>query len=388
MRPETLFRLVTALIAEEVGRIRQSTLTPDQWAQWSLDTRLEENSAVGIDSLALLDVVARVNQFFHLHEVGSEDYLFVRRSIGEWVDVIEQSLKMRSERLTFLTSGSTGTPKKVTHTRADLDEEVSYWAEQFKDRKRVLAYLPPHHIYGFIFSILLPERLELEVIDARIFPPSALAKRSQAGDLIVTTPVIWAHAARADQDFAPDTLGLSSSAPLDQKTWRALQEKGLSLSEIYGSSETAGLGWRSTPDAGFTPLPYWHFDQDQWLRGDTSYDAPDHIDWDDEGRFKPTGRRDGAVQVGGHNVFPRHISETLQNHTDVKEAVVRLSHDASDARLKAFIVPARDTQASTLEKSLRQYCESKLKSVECPAHYTFGPALPRNDMGKLTDWGA
>jgi long-chain acyl-CoA synthetase len=84
------------------------------------------------------------------------------------------------------------------------------------------------------------------------------------------------------------------------------------LLHIYGSSETSGVGWRDWPEAGYQLHPFWsripgqeqalvrHFPSGQT----TTVDVQDQMNWLAPDRFQPGPRLDGAVQVGGVNVFP------------------------------------------------------------------------------------
>lgn len=377
IRSPDLLRLVTALIADELGRSRGRAVDVAEWAAWTPQTRIDEDG-VGADSLARLDIVGRVNEFFHLHEVGSEDYLVVRRSIGEWVEIVRQSLAIKSERITFRTGGSTGDPKPVTHETAHLAREIEAIAALAPNTRRVLSLVPPHHIYGFLWTVLLPAKLGVEAIDLRAAAASAAKRMAQADDLIVATPFLWAHVLKAGVPSAP---GVASGAPMPTDLWRSIEAAGLPrLIEIYGSSETAGIGWREAPDAPFTLLPHWLRDGDALVSGGVSYEPPDHLAWDGERRLRPQGRRDGAVQVGGVNVYPARVRDLLLTHEAVADCAVRL--DPSAGRLKAFVVPRRALAEADLEAFIR----AKLPAPERPARWRLGPALPRDAMGKLSDW--
>jgi acyl-coenzyme A synthetase/AMP-(fatty) acid ligase len=61
-------------------------------------------------------------------------------------------------------------------------------------------------------------------------------------------------------------------------------------------------------------------------------------------RFTLAGRRDGAVQIGGHNVHPARIAERLRTHPLVADAVVRPMRPDEGTRLKAFIVLAEGVE--------------------------------------------
>lgn len=155
-------------IAEELRRLRPGArdLSP---AGWHAGTRID--SDIGADSLELLSLGSTLTEALHLHESGIEDNLLVRRSIGEWMHIVSESLAVYSAALTFHTSGSTGVPKACRHTLADLLEETAELAILCgPDRRRILVAVPGHHIYGFLFAVLLPQALGLStdaVIDVR-----------------------------------------------------------------------------------------------------------------------------------------------------------------------------------------------------------------------------
>ncbi|MEL6318839.1 MAG: AMP-binding protein, partial [Pseudomonadota bacterium] len=302
-----LQRLIIALIADTIGTARSRAVDPAEWSRWDAETTIDEDG-VGIDSLGRLDAVARVNEFFHLHELGTEDYLVVRRAIGDWVEVVAQTLAMKNDRLTFATSGSSGRPKKIPHRMDRLVDEVDAMTDVLAGEidqigleaapTRVLAFAPPHHIYGFLFGVLLPSRLGLDVVDGRLAAPSRL-RRASAGDLVVATPFIWRKLLDACPRIPNGVIGLSSSAPTPASVWRDASRQGLArLIEIYGSTETAGVGWRRSNRAGFALLPRFRRGaQDGTLvqegpHGDDVLNAPDMLRWSSARRFRPAGRRD------------------------------------------------------------------------------------------------
>jgi long-chain acyl-CoA synthetase len=105
------------------------------------------------------------------------------------------------------------------------------------------------------------------------------------------------------------------------------------------------------------------------------------------------------VQIGGINVSPHRVRDTLLQHPGVQDVAVRLMHQTSSTRdhtdnqlpasnrLKAFVVPkAYVTDVPTLETELLAWAQQRLSSAEQPRHYRYGSTLPKNEMGKLTDW--
>jgi long-chain acyl-CoA synthetase len=394
-------RLVASLIAEELGRLRQKEVPPAESLAWLDETVLGEGDSgksLGLDSLGRMDVAARLNQFFHLHEVGIEDYLLVEKTLGRWSAIVAEGARHRWERVTFQTSGSTGAPKACTHLLADIADEARELVHVLSNPRRIISLVPPHHIYGFIFTVALPEIMGIDVVDARALSPGRLKALLVAGDVIVATPHLWRYLATSLPAFPAGVRGTTSTAPMPAELARELKTKGLeSLTEIYGSSETAGIAWRQDPSAPFTLFDAWQVSVDEMAINRRRVDGSvaDAIPFNDIVRFegprllRPMGRRDGAVQVGGVNVFPERVRKVLEDHDAVQEAAVRafaVGGDEARQRLKAFVVTDRKVDVSSLEQSLRHHVAETLSDVERPVAYTFGHTLPRNAMGKLADW--
>ena len=114
---------------------------------------------------------------------------------------------------------------------------------------------------------------------------------------------------------------------------------------------------------------------------------PDRMEWLDEHRYHVYGRLDGAVQVGGVNVFPTRVAEVLRKHPGVAEVAVRLMLPSEGVRLKAFVMahdPAADHDL--LRRELEVLAAEELSTPERPRAYSFGSALPTGPMGKAADW--
>jgi hypothetical protein len=325
------------------------------------------------------------------------------------------------------------------------------------------------------------------VLDLRGFAPGALSRQLRPGDLVVGFPDFWRGFAEAgvgaQQGSATerderderasalqDVVGVSSTAPCPDAVARGAVDAGLArLVQVYGSSETAGVGWRDGPDADYTLFPYWrrahrgaHVDgarlngehtkdehtkdehtkdehtKDEHLKGEhlngahpngahpngehpnsdhpngehpnsdhpngdhlqgesleramadgqrRIYPLQDRLDWSGADRFRPAGRVDQAVQVGGVNVFPGYVTDVLKLHPQVADASVRLMRADEGHRLKAFVVAREPApQLEALRTQLHGWLGERLSAAECPAAISFGPALPRGASGKLADW--
>jgi 4-coumarate--CoA ligase (photoactive yellow protein activation family) len=385
-RPAIL-RLVSDLLAAELGRSRGRPPLVADAAAWNEDTMLGEGG-LDLDSLERLDASTALSEFFHLSDYGAEDYLLTLPRLGDWCDLVARSLAAGGTHLTFRTSGSTGVPKRCTHAVGDLAAEVADWARMLGTVERIVSLVPSHHIFGTLFTAMLPDRLSVPVVSARI--GGAALRRSPPGTLVVATPALWAHVVRACPALPAGLTGVTSTAPMPPALADQLAGLGLGrLIEIYGSSETGGVGYRDRPDAPYTLLDRWRHLGDgaivgSGVGGPMHHRLMDHSSWCGDRHFRLTGRRDGAVQVGGTNVFPDRVRDVLLTHADVVDAAVRF--DVATGRLKAFIVPRHAVPDAVLVETVDRWCGKQLSDVERPRRFTPGGALPRDALGKLADW--
>jgi long-chain acyl-CoA synthetase len=394
-----LQRVVGDLLAGEMASMRpgQGRRTPP-WPA-SLDRRHD----LGADSLDLMGLASALETMLHLRHPGTDAGasadlapLLVQTRLADWVLAARAGLERDGSALTFRTSGSSGAPKPCTHALALLWQEVGALAALCGGRRRIVSLVPSHHIYGFLFTVLLPRRLGLEdVCDLRGHAPGALAAQLRPGDLVIGYPDLWRVFGYSGAVLPPDVVGVTSTAPCPPDVARAALGTGLArLVQVYGSSETAGVGWRDEPDGDYTLFSYWaQAEQPGRLarqrpdgtRGVTA--LQDRLLWTAPGRFRPDGRIDEAVQVGGANVFPGYVADVLKLHPAVLDASVRAMRPDEGQRLKAFVVLHEGiTGDAALRAALQDWLGERLSAPECPAAYTFGPGVPRGASGKLADW--
>ena len=385
-------RFTADLLAAELARLRPGAALPA--LPWPESCDLARD--LGVDSLERLALASALSATLQLDRSEAGGTLVAGQTIGAWADCASAGLALDAHQITFRTSGSAGQPKPCRHTLAALWAEVGELAALLPGHARILCAVPSHHIYGFLFSILLPRVLGLHpdaVRDVRAASPAMLAREARAGDLVIAYPDFW-RAALASAPFAAGVTGVTSTAPCPPDLAQDLQAHGLArLLQVYGSSETGGVGWRDSHARPFTALSYWRRDPDDaavLLRsgdGAGSYPLQDVLAWQGERQFLPAGRVDQAVQVGGINVFPERVAQVLRAHPAVAAAAVRLMRGDEGSRLKAFVVPNAGAPAPALLRAeLRLWAAARLSGPELPAAISVGAELPRNASGKLADW--
>jgi acyl-coenzyme A synthetase/AMP-(fatty) acid ligase len=138
---------------------------------------------------------------------------------------------------TVYTSGSTGAHQACPKTAAQLLGEAATLARCFgvTSERRVVATVPPHHLYGLLFSVLVPLAAGASFVrDTPLHAETVAATaRRHGADLLVSVPIHLRSLTVLDPGELPAFVDVfSSGAALPAETAMALVDRlGLSVSE-------------------------------------------------------------------------------------------------------------------------------------------------------------
>ena len=372
-------------------------------------TSVETFSTEQVEELA--ETVACFFLFEDRPDVAAE--LASHAELQDWAALVHGLWHMDSA--CFLSSGSTGTPVRHVQPLAIMAEEMAAQEPFFASRSRVVSVMPTHHIYGFMYGLLMPKWLSIPVLYAPPLPLAGFFEQLREGDIIIGFPLFWngllSVILREDNTLClpQNVTGLTATAPCPAELIHDLLavgkfEKGSPLAgmgEIYGSTENMAMGFRRNGTDWFDLLPLWEprtfADGTRGMRrvradGMRGEDEPfpDIVAWHPENprKFKPERRTDKAVQVGGINVYPERVAALIRTYPHVRDCAVRLMRPEEGTRLKVFIVPDMPLveAAQHFGKSFRDWLAENLETAARPKHIRFGSELPRNSMGKAADW--
>ncbi len=126
--------------------------------------------------------------------------------------------------------------------------------------------------------------------------------------------------------------------------------------------------------------------RDRHGRGWTTLGDVGHLDAD--GFLYLSDRKAFMIISGGVNIYPQEAENVLIDHPLVADvAVFGIPHDDFGEEVKAVVQPERmPTDADETrrwERTLIDYCRSRLADVKCPRSVEFRPELPRHPTGKL-----
>lgn len=288
------------------------------------------------------------------------------------------------------TSGSTAAPRRFVKSARALLGEVEALYRTFGDAPATfLATVPPQHLYGLLFGILLPLRRGATVVDApTLFPEDVLAAlRTHEVTVLVSTPTHLRALTTLPRPWPRGLTVLTSSAPLPPALHESLaREQGWIVHDVFGSTETGGVATRSKPGAHWRPLAgvvVRADEPDGYLEVDSTWTsvarADDRVRMLDDGTFEHLGRHGHVAKVGGKRVDVDVMETALRRIPHVTDAAVLVQDDPlRGSRLVAFVAGLPADAADVVRVALA----TEFDAVLIPRRIILGP-LPREESGKL-----
>ena len=300
------------------------------------------------DSLSLVTLATAVGEYFGVKESGLEENFIRYRDFVSWVDIVSDSLRHYSEGITFFTSGTTGEPKRVFHTFASLQREAEYLSKLLGSAKTITAFVRPHHIYGFLYTIALPKMMGVEIVHNEPLPSGDFFD-TPSDSLLISTPTLYDIVVQKEQKFAPNIQAISSTQMIKIKTKERLLALGIErVIEIYGSSETLGVGYREDSAENFRLFEY--------LDRESLSNLQDNLLWQSEREFSLGERLDGGIKERGYLVDLKEYETKIEKLAGIERCELLWSK----GELVAFITPRDKKEAM---ESIAQMQEKKPDSV-------------------------
>lgn len=243
----------------------------------------------------------------------------------------------------LFTGGSTGTPQLWTKTARNLLGESAYLQKAFavSADDRVLTTSPPYHIFGLLYSVLVPLLANAGVVAATPAFPGELAAALKAvkPTILVTVPAYYRALKHHLAEKTSLRMAFSSASPLADADADAFsQATGAPIYDVYGSTETGGIAsqCRAAGETGYAPFAGVDLEihgERLWVRSDFLslqlpvndrgyFAAADRVADRRDGTFTVIGRADGIVKVGGKRVDLAEIRTRLLRLDGVRDALV------------------------------------------------------------------
>lgn len=304
--------------------------------------------------------------------------------------------------LELTTSGSDGSPRVIEKTPRQLFSEAMMHRELLGVRSdaRILSTASPEHIYGLLFTVLLP--LVSGASLSRETPHHAASilgsLSSLAATHLITLPVhlkaLQSELMSRSDLKLPKSLRtvISSGAELPPALATAFAERGLRVIDVLGSTETGGIASREPATSElYEPLPCVRVDvglenalllDSPFLpTGTGRYECADRVQLEN-GKIRYLGRRDRIVKVGGTRVSLAELVRIARGLAQVDDAFAFAKDDPGDLRGTAIylVIVSQARERAELWQELRR----ALPDALLPRHLCVVRQAPTDDRGKVT----
>ncbi|MDR0502313.1 MAG: AMP-binding protein [Treponema sp.] len=303
------------------------------------------------------------------------------------------------------TSGSTGKPKAVKQRLTEFENDnrfaLSMWGEEFLKRK-LCSTVNQHHIYGLLYSILLPFTAAVPFRRNRIEFPDEFEKLTGAQYMIITVPAFLKRIVEIEKHSGIHLNSpwiFTSGGVLSPETAKLTSQIfGFWPVEVYGSTETSGIAWRQSSNG-----PEWTaFDNAQlsrnedgclvirspYIKESSGFITADMADMLEDGRFILKGRTDSVVKIEEKRVSLTEMEERILQSGLVSDVSVIAMEDKRQYLAAAVVF--NDTgkekflnmEKNAVNKFWREYLIKYFENLVIPKKWRYPDAFPLNSQGK------
>lgn len=356
---------------------------------------------------------------------GSVDKLLVSAA-----DLPELPLFPTQGDIVIMSSGTTGVPKGILRTEpkvpfvlTGLLSAVPWYANQ-----TVLQSASMFHTWGWA-TLVVGLGSRSTIVTQREFDPAKTMQQIQdfRVDGLISSPIFYKQMLDLPDNEQWETSTLkwiasSGNALTPDIVSRVHERFGPILANVYGSTELSlatvataedvvahpTAAGRVVPgsivklfdDAG-NEVPQGHpgrifLNNETALKGYSNPDTPlvmidgliemgDRGYFDEQGRLHVFGRNDDMIIIGGENVHPQSVTETLESMPGVADIYAGgVDDEDTFKRIAVWVVRSDDDHGRALTAdAVRDWVRDKLAHHSIPRDVNFVDSLPRNPTGKV-----
>ncbi|MDR2247658.1 MAG: AMP-binding protein [Treponema sp.] len=355
--------------------------------------------------------------FLSDQDAGAEDITDIRKLLSSPVnsgglaalraDAVP-SINADETVIMMYTSGTTGRPKVVQQRLTEFETDnrfiLSKYGEEFLKRK-LCSTVSQHHIYGLLFSVLLPFTAAVPFRRRRIEFPEEFLNLTDTSYMIITVP---AFLKRAVEQFGEGDAGglqlkepwifTSGGAVPPETAKKTCDVFGFWPLEVYGSTETSGIAYRQSKN-GMEWIP---FDNAQisknaegclvirspYIKDPAGFTTGDLAEILPDGRFLLKGRADSIVKIEEKRISLPEVESRLLQTGLVSDVCVTALEDRRQYLAAALVLnsPGQERFAGKEKAEINRYFTEYLfqffENTVIPKKWRYLEALPLDAQGK------
>lgn len=303
----------------------------------------------------------------------------------------------------FFTSGSTGFPTGAFKSKENIEADMNALIREFGNfhLKTVVASVPFIHIYGFLAALLLPLKLDVDLVFKEHFLPHDLLEFAKPNHLVVTTPLYIKSLLRLDEtkDLS-ETIFISSTGPLPSEVAKEFTDKfNTTLIQLFGSTECGSIAFKKQDDTFWSPFygvqtslneegllhitsPF--ISQTLWQEG-FIHTGGEIQSFDyatiENGKFQLIGRSSNIVKIAGKRYSTTQIEEILEMIEGISKALVHVKHNNAELKDEILLIFLEATR-SISSKEIKNTIKQKLGKINLPIELKLVDKISTTLMGK------
>ena len=155
--------------------------------------------------------------------------------------------EIKDVTINFYTSGSSGNPKIIKKTLYNLEREAEDLTETFKFKNlSVISTTTMCHLFGLTFHLMMPLYSGLKINTQKISYPENIEYEDC---ILISTPAFLSSVEKFNVPFKTNPKYIiSAGSKLNKSTLEYLESN---IIEIYGSTETGIIGYKTDYDKDF-----------------------------------------------------------------------------------------------------------------------------------------
>lgn len=325
---------------------------------------------------------------------------------GPEVETLWNTFDKNAAEMVMFTSGTTGEPKSVPKHFSQFENELFELVKVFGDDwvgRKVYSTVNHHHIYGLLFTVLLPTATGLPFRRHRIDYPSELVSLAGEKAVIASSPAYLKRlAADAEKpiEFKYTPIIYSSGGPLPEEVARKCEGiTGYWTTEIYGSTETGGIAYRQSKNG-----PVWKpfevckmsIGENDCLNVKSSYilepegfTTGDLVEIYDDGRFLLKGRADSIVKIEEKRISLPEVENRLKQTGLVQDVRVVPMVGSRQYLAAAIVLNAegrekfKDLPKLEINNFFKKHLMQFIENTVSPKKWRYLEELPQDTQGKI-----
>jgi acyl-coenzyme A synthetase/AMP-(fatty) acid ligase len=301
----------------------------------------------------------------------------------------------------IFTSGSTGKPKAIPHRIVEFEVNIGLpqsWVDAWHERKNIVT-VNQHHIYGLIFSIILPFTLGVPFRRKRIERPEEFEKLDDVPYIIYTSPAFLKRTTESGVNLSMKEpyIIVSGGFLLPETAEKTNSLFGFWPVDIYGSTEGSGIAWRQSKD-GPEWRPFASLKVSANEAGCLMIHLPipnvppiptgDLVELLPDGRFILKGRADSVVKIEEKRISLTEVEERILESGMVDDACVVPFEDRRQYLAAAIVLNGKaKAQFEGKEKAeintyWTNYLAKYFEGTVIPKKFRYVDLLPQDTQGK------